>query len=146
MENENSNIQRLEDRIKQLELERKATLLELKQELSEAGESIKPANLIKNSIEEITESKHFKKLLIAGALGLGATLVASRVLSKKGEKRQPLSRFILQTVLTIALSNQFVSLRNAGMNALQDFALSVLKKKEDEPEDENEERYSRAEK
>lgn len=141
MEKENANTHRLEERIKELEREREATLLALKQELSEAGESIKPANLIKNSIEEITESKHFKKLLIAGALGLGAVLVASKVLSKKGEKRQPLSRFLLQTVLTIALSNQFASLRNAGVNALQDFALSALKKRE-EPENELDERRS----
>lgn len=137
MQNDNVNTHRLEERLKELEREKAATLLALKHELSEAGESIKPANLIKNSIEEITESKQFKKFLIVGAAGLATALIAKKLLSKKGDKPQPLSRFLLETIITIALSNQFATLRNAGMNAIQEFVIDFLSKKEPVKEEED---------
>jgi len=66
-----------------LELEQKRNVLEreLKQQLSDFSESIKPVNIIKNTFQDAFGSENSKKNIIGAAIGLGSALLSGRFLA-----------------------------------------------------------------
>lgn len=66
-----------------LEQKRQKDFQELKQQLHVTGESMKPANLIKSAVRDITGSSQFKSVLIKAAIGLAAGIIAKKLLQRQ---------------------------------------------------------------
>jgi hypothetical protein len=60
----------------------------LKGQLRATGQSLKPGNIIKGAVRDISASGHLKSMLIKTAIGLAAGVVAKKLLSKHGKKSQ----------------------------------------------------------
>ena len=68
-----------------LELERKKAVdeLQLKEQFHQTYESYKPANILKNTIEEVSASPKFRHNLLNVAIGLGAGYLSNKLVIGK---------------------------------------------------------------
>src|ERR1019366_2077018 len=103
-----NNISELDTAIKRLE--RKKLLLEenLKDDFHTLLESLKPANILKNTIHEIRESTEIKHNLFKVALGLGAGYFSGKLVVGKSAG---IVKKALGTVLQYGITN-FVAKKN----------------------------------
>lgn len=74
--------------IKALEERRMMELAALKGQLKETGQSLKPANIIKSAVSDLTSNNNFKSYIMKAAIGLAIGLLSKRLLKSKG-KAQP---------------------------------------------------------
>lgn len=128
----------LKEQILQLEERRSAEAKELKEQLYATYESLKPANIIKETLHNIVASHEVQKDFIEAIL-----LVASRFISKKIEAittSPPQS--MLKQLLGVTLQMAFTSLiakYSDHIKTLVANALTLLLRKPDEgPEDKGE--------
>ncbi|MEO6132304.1 MAG: hypothetical protein ABIQ02_10685 [Saprospiraceae bacterium] len=78
MSNSNETLNAL---ILSLEDQRKQDFQALKQQLKETGESLKPVNLIKSAVGEVTDNKELKSFLIQAGIGIVVSLITKKVIS-----------------------------------------------------------------
>lgn len=73
----------IEVAIKRLEQKRRLQEVEMSESLQNIMESLKPVNILKNTIEEVRESTPLKNNLLKVALGLGAGYLSNKLLVGK---------------------------------------------------------------
>lgn len=74
--------------IKALEERRMMELNALKDQLRETGQSLKPANIIKSAVNDLSSNSKLKSYLIKAGIGLAIGLISKRLLKSK-KKIQP---------------------------------------------------------
>lgn len=110
-----------------LEQQKQEELLSLKQHLHSTGESMKPGNLIKSALRDVTSSPQIKSLIIKTVIGLAVGYVAKRLIAKtqKNNKNQMLGN-ALQYGVSFLASNQNTILKTAGI-AVANGLISAVK-------------------
>lgn len=73
----------LNSNISLLEQKRDKDFLELKQQLRLTGESMKPSNLIKGAVKDISGSSQLRSMLIKAGIGLALGFVAKKLITKQ---------------------------------------------------------------
>ncbi|HUR30401.1 MAG TPA: hypothetical protein VMZ69_03155 [Saprospiraceae bacterium] len=73
----------LNESISLLEQKRQQDFQELKAQLRLTGDSLKPANLIKGAVHDITGSSQVRSVLIKAGIGLVVGIIAKKLLEKK---------------------------------------------------------------
>lgn len=120
-----SNLDELENAIRQLELQRDREWLELKDQFSGVLEELRPSNLIKNTVQDLITAPDLKNNLLNTALGVSSGFLAKRLLI--GQSNHPIKRLlgvILETVVSNKVSNNSDGIKNIGrflMDKLFDF-------------------------
>ncbi len=93
--------------IRTLEENQKNELILLKSQLRLAGQSLKPANLIKSVSNELTESKNLKAYLIQAGIGLVISLLTKKIVdSARAAKSSNLVGNIAEMGLNGLTANQ----------------------------------------
>jgi hypothetical protein len=98
-----NNSQDLKNAILELERKKDVEENELKEKFHETYESYKPANLLKNTMEEVAASPKFRHNLLNVAIGLGAGYLSKKLVIGK-------SAGIVKRVLGTALQFGITSL------------------------------------
>ena len=93
--------------IQALETRRKNELIEMKKQLRLTGQSLKPGNLIKSAISDVTSSHHLKSYLIKAGIGLAVGLITKRLTRNHLLHRPPRKK-----------NNFFSEIADAGMKHL----------------------------
>src|ERR1700744_300687 len=112
----------LNQKISSLQNRQQEDLKLLKENFHHVYESIKPMNLIKNALHEMTSSPEVKGNLVDGAIGLTSGFLSKKLLF--GNSANPIKN-ILGNVLQFAVSN-IVSkhtdeIKSTGINLIQRF-------------------------
>ena len=99
-----------------LEQQKQDEFLSLKQQLHTTGESMKPANLIKGVLRDVTGSSQLRSLVIKAAVGLAVGYIAKRLMARhqKSNKNQMLGT-ALQHGVSFLAANQSTLLRTVGV-------------------------------
>jgi hypothetical protein len=98
-----------------LEQKKQEEFQSLKQHLRTTGESMKPGNIIKEALRDVSSSPQLKSLVIKTLLGLAVGYVAKRLIAKGQNK--PKHQFLgnaLQYGATFLAANQSALLKTAG--------------------------------
>ncbi len=77
------NAHQLKERIRELESQKILDEEALKSQFHETYEQFKPANILKNTVKEVTSSPKFKQNLLNIGLGLGAGMLSKKLLVNK---------------------------------------------------------------
>lgn len=102
--------------IAMLEQKRKDDFKLLKEQLRETGESMKPGNLIRSALKDVTQSSQFKSILIKTIIGLAAGFVAKKLVTQHTNNRKnKMLGNALQLGMTFLASNRNTLLKNAGI-------------------------------
>jgi len=107
-----SNAAELTTAIKRLERKRKLMEEDLKDEFHVILESLKPSNILKNTIHEVQESTELKHNLFKVALGLGAGYFSRKVVIGKSAG---IVKKAIGTALQYGITN-FVAKKRDGNN------------------------------
>jgi hypothetical protein len=94
------DIDQLQARVQELELQQDAMWADLKNDVHERYENLKPANLIKNAFSGITDSLDSETDILKEGAALVSGLVANALLS--GSKNKPLKRWITLALFSAA--------------------------------------------
>jgi len=97
------NASDLKKAIEELELEKDNQEELLRVHFNEVLEKIKPANLVKETVAEVSESMDFKKNLTNVALGIGVSYLSKKLLV--GKKTSGIGKQLLGTALEFGLAN-----------------------------------------
>ncbi len=92
----------LRDEIALLKLYQKENGIALREEFMLVYESIKPVNLIKNTVQELTSAPDFKGNLLNTTIGLGAGFLSKKIIV--GATHNPLKQ-LLGTLLQVAITS-----------------------------------------
>ncbi len=92
----------LRDEIALLKLYQKENGIALREEFMLVYESIKPVNLIKNTVQELTSAPDFKGNLLNTTIGLGAGFLSKKIVV--GATHNPLKQ-LLGTLLQVAITS-----------------------------------------
>ncbi len=95
----------LKNVIQQLEVEREDQKQLLKKQFYIAYENLKPVNLIKSTLNNITSSPYLKDNLLASVLGLFSGYLSKKIVT--GSSDNPV-RKLLGTVLQVGVTNLIV--------------------------------------
>jgi hypothetical protein len=106
----------LNSSISLLEQKRNQDFMDLKQQLRTTGESMKPANLIKSAVRDISSSPQLKSILIKAAIGLAAGYIAKRLVTRqrRNNKNEILGN-ALQYGISFLAARQNNLLKSAGI-------------------------------
>jgi hypothetical protein len=99
-----------------LEKKKEQDFLELKQHLRMTGESLKPANLLKGAVRDITRSSQLKGILIKAGIGLALGLIAKKLVTS--QKRNAKNRMLgnaLQYGISFLAAKRNNMLKAAGI-------------------------------
>lgn len=106
----------LNSSIAMLEQKKREEFQTLKEQLRITGESLKPANLIKGALRDVTGSSQFKSILIKAALGLAVGFVAKKIVaSSQHNKKNKMIGNALQYGAAYLASNRNSLLKTAGI-------------------------------
>jgi|SRR5688572_33227429 len=112
----------LNSKITLLEQKRNQHFTDLKQQLRDTGESMKPANLIKGAIRDLTTSKQLKSMLIQAAIGFAAGYVLKKIITKnKDNAKNRMIGNALQYGLSFLASKRNNMLKAAGLYVANHF-------------------------
>lgn len=128
MKNINS-LEELRTEIALLELRQKRAANDLKGHLLETYESLKPLNLVKSTLKELTSSPNFKGDLVNSVVGIGLGYISKRVLigNTHNMVKQVIGT-IVQFGVTRIISTKTEGLRSGLKNMMTNF---FAKKKEE---------------
>lgn len=94
----------------------------LKEQLSIAYESVKPLNLIKNLVHDVTTSPEIKKDVLSNVIGLGTGLLSKKLLM--GASHNPITK-IVGTVFEFAVANMVskntIKIKSIGESVWKNF-------------------------
>lgn len=116
----------LQKKIEALEKEVQTQERELKKNISNAFEQLKPANLVRYTIQEITHSPETVNDLSAMAAGIGAGMAARNLVA--GDSRSIIRKFI-GSLVEIGTNNMISKNYPAIKVYVKEFAHSILKNK-----------------
>ena len=100
MEN-SSTLQELQEQITRLEFRKANEAIELKQEFKSSLDHLRPINLLKNSIKDISSASDFKDGFLNSTLGLGLGFLTKKALI--GTSHNPIKQ-ILGTLLQVGIT------------------------------------------
>jgi hypothetical protein len=102
-----TTIDELREAIRLLEIEQKAEGILLKEQFKITYESLKPANLIANTIKELNTNTDFKGDLLNTTLGLAAGYLSKKVVigNNSGPLKQLLGTFLQMGVSALITKN-----------------------------------------
>lgn len=126
-----SNSTQLKQSIALLEAKQAAHYKELKLQFNETFESLKPINLIKKTIKDLTKAPDFKEDLINSSIGLGVGYLTKKIAF--GTTHNPIKQIIgtlMQIGVTSLVSKNGDPIKT-GLNTL--LHLVLKKKKQDTP-------------
>ena len=114
--NKDNPTDKLNASIDKLEQKKDQDFQALKQQLRMTGESLKPKNLIKEAVRDITQSKQLKSMLIQAGIGLALGLIAKKLVTKqhKNTKNQIIGN-ALQYGISFLAAKQNNLLKSAGV-------------------------------
>ena len=116
--------------IESLKIKQKLEEQELKKEFTDLFEKIQPINVIRETVNELVESKSLQTDVIDLSLGTATGFAIRKLIV--GETKNPigqiLGRMIEQTVSQKIISNRVV-IHNIGRNVLNLFASGLKKEK-----------------
>jgi hypothetical protein len=92
----------LKENILLLEIEQEKNRLLLKEEFKQTFELFRPVNLIKNTLNELTQSPEFKDNLIDSALGIATGFISKKI--AVGNTHNPLKQMI-GVIIQLAITN-----------------------------------------
>ena len=101
MKNSNALIL-LKESILLMELDQEKNRLLLKEEFKQTFESLRPANLIKNTFHDLTQSPDFKDDLLDSALGIATGFISKKIVV--GNTHNPLKQ-IMGVLLQLAITS-----------------------------------------
>jgi hypothetical protein len=137
-------LETLDETIRKLEMQRDNERMLLKEQFQIAYESIKPANLVRSAIKEVTQSKELRENLLNYAVGMGTGYITKKVVV--GKSHNPL-RSLLGNVLQFGVSNVISKksdlIKSAGTGLLK-MILGKRKNRKSNPEDLDQERFNEA--
>ena len=107
-----NNSAELKSRISALELKKNNDEELIRTHFHEIVETLKPANLLKSTVSEVSDSMHFKRNILNIALGLGAGYLSKRLVI--GTKGVGIAKQLLGSVLEFGISN-FVAKQSEEM-------------------------------
>jgi hypothetical protein len=124
------NTLQLLEAIESLKIKQKLEEQELKEEFTALFEKIQPINVIRETVNELVESKSLQTDVIDLSLGTATGFAIRKLIV--GETKNPigqiLGRMIEQTVSQKIISNRVV-IHNIGRNVLNLFASGLKKEK-----------------
>jgi|SRR5688572_9724206 len=120
----------LNQNISLLEQKRNQDFMEFKQQLHNTGESLKPGNLIRGAVRDITSSPQLKSILIKAAVGLALGFVAKKLITRqqRTNKNEILGN-ALQYGISFLASNQNNLLKSAGIYVANHVIQSIRQKR-----------------
>ena len=118
-----------------LEAKRAGELSDLKNQVHLAFESIRPINLIKSTIEDVTHSPDVKGGIGKAAIGVATGFIVKKLLFG-GHSLNPLKRLAgvaLQTIVTNVAANNSDKIKEGGAT-LFEMAKALINRKRKKPE------------
>ena len=115
-----TNIDQLQARVQELERDQDIQWKQLKDNVKEQYENIKPINLIKNAFSGLTDSIDNESDILKEGAALASGLIANAIMS--GSKNKPLKRWItlaLFSAATYLISKYQDEIIEAGQNVMQ---------------------------
>lgn len=96
------NIDQLNRKIEELEIRQDKEWCDIKDEIDEIKNNLKPINLIRNTVEEINETVGFKSHIAQSAISIGIGYLAKRFIVGKGDS---MFKGILGSVVQLIVTN-----------------------------------------
>ena len=120
-----NSIDELYEKINFLELKRSNDLNLLKEQAKISYESIKPINLIQNSLKEFSSSLNFKKELLNTSISLGVGYLSKKI--AVGSTKNPLKQ-LLGTVVQMGVTNLVSKNTEAIKSVTKNLIYTLFKK------------------
>lgn len=125
--NKNS-AQELRKKILELEIQQAEELKILKQHVSDTYESFRPANIIKNTLDQAWSSPDIKDKIIDSAIGLGTGFITKKILLKNGNTTTgKLIGTVLQFVVAGLVAKKTDVIKSIGKDIIQ-FGMNVIER------------------
>jgi hypothetical protein len=116
----------LKERIQQLEYQQTEALSEIKLEFSNIYESVKPINIIKNTLESSLNMPEIKDKLIDSLLGLATGFVTKKILVKNGDTAMgKVLGTVVQFAVAALVAKNSDKLKEVSRNILQ-YGLNLI--------------------
>ncbi|HMT34317.1 MAG: hypothetical protein IPL09_09070 [Bacteroidetes bacterium] len=116
----------LKERIQQLEYQQTEALSEIKLEFSNIYESVKPMNIIKNTLESSLNMPEIKDKLIDSLLGLATGFVTKKILVKNGDTAMgKVLGTVVQFAVAALVAKNSDKLKEVSRNILQ-YGLNLI--------------------
>lgn len=96
------NIDQLNQRIEELEVRQDKEWCDIKDEIDDIKNNLKPINLIRNTVEEINETVGFKSHIAQSAISIGIGYLAKRFIVGKGDS---MFKGILGSIVQLIVTN-----------------------------------------
>ncbi len=123
----------LEQRIASLKAKRRTDLFELRAQLRETGQSLKPANLVKGAARDILGMTGVPSMLWKAGLGLGLALIMKKVTRPSRNHTPELPRSsgekLLQSGLSLLTDPRTAILRTAAIYLVQRLWMGLKNKR-----------------
>lgn len=107
----------LREKIALLKIQQAKQLAALKHQFDATYESIKPINILKNTLHDVVTSPELKNLLLNNVIGLGSGYVSKKIIS--GISRHPLVNLVgslLQMAVSANVAEHPDGIKTAGKN------------------------------
>jgi hypothetical protein len=106
--------------IEKLEVEQKEQVLAIKKDMHDAYESLKPANVIRTLVSELFTSQEVRKDLFQSGIGLGAGMLAKKILVGKSDSLfKRIAGHLVQVGVTNIVNNNEEEIESKGRNLIQ---------------------------
>jgi len=133
----NSPNDSLDEAIVLLELKRDLELLQLKQQLNEVLESLKPINLIKDTFNAVTASPDLKNGIGKTVLGVASGLLVKNILFRNSyNPLKVVAGIVLQTVASGLAAKNSDKIKSTGQRLFHAILLKFKRNKNGEHESE----------
>ena len=110
----------LQESIAEMEKQRAQELILLQAEVNELRESIKPINLIKNTLKSVTTSNNEKTGLGNTVIGLATGLLVKKIFFRKTYNPLKMTAgYLLQTGVTVLVANNSDKINFVGKKLLR---------------------------
>lgn len=118
----------LDESIQVLEIKRDMELVQLKLELNGLLESLKPLNIIKNTIKKATNSSDLKEGVGKTALGVASSMLVKNVLFRNTHNPMKLiARGILETIAIGFAANSSDKIKLSGQKLLHSLLSKIVR-------------------
>ena len=124
----------LDEAIAVLELKRKQELIDIKLLINELHESLKPVNIIKDTLKSVTASSDIKNGIGKTALGVASGLIVKNVFFRKSfNPLKIISGIVLQTITTGIVAKNSDKISSTAQSIFHALRLKFKHKKSVEP-------------
>jgi hypothetical protein len=140
-----SYMESLDLTIRKLEQQKAEEKLFIKEQLQDAIDSIKPANLVRSAIREITESTDLRDNLFNYVVGMGSGYLTKKVVV--GNSHNPIKNvlgYLLQFGVSNAVSKKSDIIKATGLSLLKVLFSKKNKSAKELPSSASEKRYDEA--